>query len=273
MSEITFERNKKHLIMFDRKYCKKLLDKNKLDEAKLYLRYFFFSYQTKIFFFNGIEFILYSREEAFKLIPDDLKSSFLLPNEETKKFDKIDCSLKQYLKSVEFMQNEYKPTIDFQAGLIINKTRRIRNFNFKENLLNMAKPLNEDVIKGIAFDVTSDIRIKTDLIYYHFKHVLCSDNIESCEYVLNFVACTLNGRKLRKALYIQSKERTGKGIVLNNILKAILGDRMHKTNSVESILKYSKPFEGCCLINFDELPHSDNYKGVQDSLKGLYLQM
>ena len=44
---------------------------------------------------------------------------------------------------------------------------------------------------------------------------------------------------------------------------------MYKTNSVESILKYTKNFEGCCLINFDELPHSADYKGVQDNLKGL----
>lgn len=56
---------------------------------------------------------------------------------------------------------------------------------------------------------------------------------------------------------------------MNDILKKILGDRMCKTNSIESVLKYSKPFEGCCLINLDEMPHSDNYKGVQDSLKSL----
>jgi hypothetical protein len=44
---------------------------------------------------------------------------------------------------------------------------------------------------------------------------------------------------------------------------------MNKTNSVETITTYSKPFEGCCLLNFDELPHSENFKGLQDRLKGL----
>jgi hypothetical protein len=34
-------------------------------------------------------------------------------------------------------------------------------------------------------------------------------------------------------------------------------------------MKYNKNFEGCSLINFDELPHCDNYKGLQDILKGL----
>jgi hypothetical protein len=77
------------------------------------------------------------------------------------------------------------------------------------------------------------------------------------------------GRKVKKALYLQSKERTGKGVILNDVLKAILGDRMYKTNSVESILKYTKPFEGCCLLNFDELPHCDNFKGLQDCNKSL----
>ena len=89
------------------------------------------------------------------------------------------------------------------------------------------------------------------------------------EYVLNFIACTFAGRKLRKALILQSIERTGKGQIINGLLNSILGDRMFKTNSVETIMKYNKNFEGCALINFDELPHCDNYKGLQDILKGL----
>ena len=89
------------------------------------------------------------------------------------------------------------------------------------------------------------------------------------EYVLNFICCSFCGRKLKKALYLQSKEQTGKGIFMNEILKSILGDRMLKTNSTEAILKFTKPFEGCSLINFDELPHCDNFKGMQDGLKGL----
>ena len=56
---------------------------------------------------------------------------------------------------------------------------------------------------------------------------------------------------------------------VNEILKSILGDRMLKTNSTEAILKFTKPFEGCSSINFDELPHCDNFKGMQEGLKGL----
>lgn len=266
---MNFNRNQANLIIFDRGHCQQLLKAKKIKEAELYLNYFFFNYQTKIFFFNGYEFILYTREEAMKLISDDLTVTQKIANTDTEKFEKTVYSLKNYLKSVEFMKTEYKPTIDFRADLVITKIKKIRNFDFTENYLNMAKPLNNDVITGVAFKVTKDIVEKTNLIHKHIELILCSGNKECYEYVLNFIACTLNGRKLRKALYVQSKERTGKGMIINDVLKKILGDRMHKTNSVESILKYSKPFEGCCLINFDELPHSDNYKGVQDNLKSL----
>jgi len=265
-----FIRDKKELVIFDRAYAKKLLDDNKIEEVKKYITYFFYSFQNKIFFFDGFEFILYNRDDALKLIPDDLKTSMLIANSNTKKFEKEDFSLKYYLKSTDFMNIEYKPTIDFTTNdLIIEKIKRIRTFDFKENLLNMAKTINNDVIKGDEFEITSNIKSNLSIIYNHIKNIICGGNDEVYNYVLNFVSATFRGRKLRKALYLQSKERTGKGIFINDILKKILGDRMCKTNSVESVLKYSKPFEGCCLINLDELPHSDNYKGVQDNLKSL----
>ena len=265
-----FKRDKKELIVFDRKYCKKLLDAEKVQEAKNYLKYFFFSYQNKIFFFNGYEFILYNRDDAIKLIPSDFKISIVVPNEHTKKFEKEEISLISFLKSTDFMDLEYKPTINFKNdNLIFTENKRIRGFNFEENYLNMAKPFNYDIITGKPIKQTEELTNNLNLIYNHIKCVLCSNDVNSYEYVLNFIACTFGGRKLRKALMLQSKERTGKGMIINDILKQTLGDRMFKTNSVESIMKYSKPFEGCCLINFDELPHCDNYKGMQDCLKSL----
>ena len=145
--------------------------------------------------------------------------------------------------------------------------KTIRGFDFEEKFVNMGKPMNIDTTKKI--EMTSEIRKSIDLIYQHIKEVLCSNNEELSEYTLNFIACTFGGRKVRKCLYFQSNERTGKGIIMNDLLKAILGDRMYKTNSIESICKYTKPFEGCSLLNFDELPHCENYKGLQDLLKGL----
>ena len=267
---MNFIRDKTELIVFDRNRCKTLLNSNKVEEAKTYLKYFFFSYENKIFFFNGYEFLLYTKEEALKLIPDDFKLSVMVPNEHTKKFEKEEISLKTYLKSTDFMNLDYKPTIDFSTNdLVIVKNKRIRGFDFKENYLNMAKPYNYDVLLGKPIIQTKELKESINTIYDHIKTVLCNGEVDSYEYFMNFIACSFNGRKVRKAVVLQSKERTGKGIIINDFLKEVLGDRMFKTNSVESIMRYTKSFEGCCLINFDELPHCDNYKGLQDNLKGL----
>ena len=267
---MNFIRDKKELIVFDRNHCKTLLNSNKVEEAKTYLKYFFFSYENKIFFFNGYEFLLYTKEEALKLIPDDFKLSVMVPNEHTKKFEKEEISLKTYLKSTDFMNLDYKPTIDFSTNdLVIVKNKRIRGFDFKENYLNMAKPYNYDVLLGKPIIQTKELKESINTIYDHIKTVLCNGEVDSYEWFMNFIACSFYGRKVRKAVVLQSKERTGKGIIINDFLKEVLGDRMFKTNSVESIMRYTKSFEGCCLINFDELPHCDNYKGLQDNLKGL----
>jgi hypothetical protein len=132
----------------------------------------------------------------------------------------------------------------------------------------MAKPLNQSLTTTNS-NRTSHVEKGLKIVYDHIYEVLCSSSDVLFEYVLNFICASFFGRKLRKALLLQSNERTGKGQILNGLLNSILGERMYKTNSVETIMKYSKPFEGCCLLNFDELPHSENFKGLQDSLKGL----
>lgn len=263
---------KKEFVKFDYVYCRSLLESEKIDEAKQYVNCFFFRYRDNVFFFDGSTFLLYPLERAIKLIPCDLKIEINVLNElkssaVNKKYDKIKFRLADYLKETDFMKNEYTPTIDFKKDLIFTEKVKLRGYEFEKKYINMAKPLRIDIcIKSKRNEKT-----KTDikLIYNHIKEVLCSSNEDVYEYVLNWLACTFGGRKLRKALYIESNERTGKGIIFNDLLKAILGDRMHKTNSNESITKYTKPFEGCCLIQPDELPHCDDFKGLQDALKGL----
>ena len=44
---------------------------------------------------------------------------------------------------------------------------------------------------------------------------------------------------------------------------------MYKTSSTEDILKYTKPFEGYSLLNFDELPVEQQWKSISDVIKGL----
>jgi len=263
---------KKEFVKFDYVYCRSLLEQEKVDEAKAYVSLFFFRFRDSIFYFDGFTFLLYPLERAMKLIPSDLKIEINILNElkssqVNKKYDKIKFRLVDYLKETDFMKNEYTPTIDFKKELIFTEKVKIRGHEFEKKYINMAKPLRIDT--SIKSKRNEKLTTNINLIYNHIKEVLCSNNNEVYEYVLNWLSCTFGGRKLRKALYIEANERTGKGIIFNDLLKAILGDRMHKTNSNESITKYTKPFEGCCLVQPDELPHCDDFKGLQDALKGL----
>jgi hypothetical protein len=257
----------KELIKIDYVYCKSLLNSNKVDEARAYIKRFFFKYNDNIFHYDGISFTLYKRDQAISLIPSDLKIELMIPNEETKKFDKVKIKLADYLKETDFMKDEYIPTIDFQRPLLFHSIDNIQGYHFTKNYLNMAKPLGINIFNNSNRTPKSIDNL--NYVYNHIKNILCSKNEELYQYFLNFIACTFGGRKLRKALYIQTVERTGKGIIFNGLIGSILGKRMCKTNSVEAVLKYTKPFEGCCLVQPDELPHCDDYKGLQDSLKSL----
>jgi len=254
-------------IKFDCEYVKKLYLAKKFDLAETYVKKFFFRYGAKIFYFDGFTFVLYEREKAVNLIPDDIKVSTMKADENLNKYIKEEHVLKSFLKTTGFMKNEYIPTIDFSKEIMFTKEIKLKGLTFQQKYLNMAKPMNIYLTERI--DITPELQSHLDLIYTHIKEVLCSSDTAMYEYVLNFFACSLCGKKIRKALYFQSKERTGKGIIINGLLKVILGERMFKTSSLESIEKYTKGFEGRSLINFDELPVADNIRKTGDALKGL----
>ena len=245
-------------LKFSVKHGSKLIKDEQVEDLRQYIKQFFFKYLTQVFFFDGASFKLYELEQAQKLIPKDWEI----------KTKRESISFKNYLKDSDFMQDEYIPTIDFNKPKMFSKKVIINGQRIKNNYLNMAKPMNQEIVT-VASKRTESTLNELGLVYEHINDVLCSSDKSMNEYVLNFFACTFGGRKLRKALILQSAERTGKGQIINGLLNSILGDRMFKTNSVETITKYNKNFEGCALINFDELPHCDNYKGLQDILKGL----
>jgi len=249
-------------IKFDYDHINELYKANKNDEAEVYLKKFFFRNGTQIFCFDGIKFQLRDQKEALKLIPDDLYY----------KVGREKITAKSFFTSTDFLKVEYEPTIDFQKPLIFTKPKRIQGKEFDINYLNCAKPMNEDILMTPEeLNMARNDPIATEKlkrIYDHFFKVLSNSDENSYKYQLNFYACSIAGKKLRVALYYQSEERTGKGIIIN-MINNILADRMLKTNSVETVTKYTKPFEGVSIVNLDELPHTDNFKGLQDSLKGL----
>lgn len=255
-------------ITFSTLHAKQLIDTKQIDALKTYIKQFFFKHNTHIFFYDGSIFTCYEHTDAVKLIPKDLKWSQMVPNEETKKFEKQTFEARNYIMESEFMSIDYTPTISFMEPKIFIKNSIINGHQVNKHFMNMAKSLNHS-LTTIPSNRTTDVEKCLKIVYDHINEVLCSSSEVLFEYVLNFICASFFGRKLRKALLLQSNERTGKGQILNGLLNSILGDRMYKTNSVETIMKYSKPFEGCCLLNFDELPHSENFKGLQDSLKGL----
>ncbi len=77
------------------------------------------------------------------------------------------------------------------------------------------------------------------------------------------------GHKVKIALILQSlKEQVCKGSVIN-FLHELLGDRFHKSSHPEEVINYTKTFEGCTLINLDEVPVAGNFKTYNDAMKGL----
>src|ERR1700733_7979058 len=111
------------------------------------------------------------------------------------------------------MHASFNPTIDFSRDRIFSKIEQKHGCDILTNYLNMYKPLGIDITRKYQ---KSDILEKAkELIYGHIKNVLCGGHNDMNEYVQNFFCCTVAGKKLKKALYGQSDEQTGKGIIIN----------------------------------------------------------
>lgn len=274
-TKIVISKLQSHDVEFNPVHLKKLLKPkfNEDDEdafpicdnvaGQNYLKKFFFKSNNKIFYYNDGEFYLDSYAEIAKNIPDDL----FFKNMVNGKPKNVSC--RQYLQSTDFMSINYTPTIDFTKPRIFTETKTIDGVKLDKAYLNMANKANISPEDVIDFDA-SKYKTEIDIINNHIKTVLCSDNEKAYEYVLNFFACSIVGKKLRKALYIQSSERTGKGVIMD-LMHQILGRRMKKTSNVEDILQYTKGLEGTSLLNLDEVPMDSGLdkRAFSDKLKSL----
>jgi len=232
-----------------------LIVDGKSEEAKEMIKEYFYPSLTdvkSVFVLSNGEYKLMSIQELKKVIPSDCMRL-------QKHKNIVEFSARSFIETTEFLTDKYIPTIriDKPQGII------------KENgklYLNMIKPL-EFNINTATFDATKYAK-DISFIEEHIKSIWCSKSNDMYELVLNFITASLIGRKLRKALYLQSVERSGKGQIIN-LLSLILDKRFYKTNSIESILQYTKPFEGCSLINIDEMPVENDKRAIADKLKGL----
>ena len=128
-------------IIFNYNHAKTLIDTEKLDEVKAYIKLFFFRFQDKIFYFDGEIFNLMKRVDALLLIPSDFAITRMVANQHTHKFEKVEFTLKNFLRETEFMAIEYKPTIDFSQPRLFTKTKLSNGFEFTNHFINMSKNL------------------------------------------------------------------------------------------------------------------------------------
>lgn len=233
---------------FSGRTLKQFVEANKIADAEAYIRKYFYRCETDIFFFNGKAFKRYSMKDAIQLIPKDIVSYYRR---------EVIFKARDYLGSSDFMEDEYVPTID--------QTKPKVFVEGDTKYINMAK--RRAITETI--EVTEPLKADLKRVYDHIFNIWCSKNEEQYEWVLNFIACTFAGRKLRKAIYSSCNEGSGRGSIIN-FLATILGDAMVKTESVETVTKYTKPFEGTLLVNLDEMPvDGSNFKSIADSCKSL----
>jgi hypothetical protein len=61
-------------------------------------------------------------------------------------YDNIGICVNKNKSLLQILNIEYNPTIDFNKPLIFTKTINIRGHDFVDNSLNMAKPINYNII-------------------------------------------------------------------------------------------------------------------------------
>ena len=255
----------KYDIVFSVAHLKSLVDDNKQEEAKAYIKKFYFNgiNSSCIFFYNGLE------ESFTSLVPKDAIATIPSEIDNEKKKGHGQFTGRNFLKSVDFMEDSYTPTIDFNKPPVFTTQKKMKGLTFECKYLNMARPLPFDTQELNDIDEENEeIKKGVEMILTHIRTAWCSDNMEQFNYVLNFLAHTIGGRKVRKAIYMQTGEGIGKGVIID-MLKQILGERMHKTNNIETILHYTKPLEGRLLINVDEMPHNRDFRATSDKMKSL----
>ena len=250
---------------------KKLIDQNKIEEVKKSLHgcvkltgagYFVYDISDR-------EIKLVPFAQIVHYLPKDLTNMQYLEKNDIKKNASTKFNSFEYLKSAEFM--DYRkivtPNINFkEKKTLYSRVEDVEGIEMTVQYINMAKPL-PFTYKTLDNIKLEDHQEDIDIINKHILEVLCSGNEAQYIYTLNFLAHSCVGSKLKKALYIQSSEQTGKGIFMN-FINEMLGKRMLKTSNSETFLLYSYPLEGRSLVNIDEMEKSRIDHALSDKLKG-----
>lgn len=214
----------------------------KLSQAKEYILQYFYPTYFGIYFYNA-------QTRKFELLSHKGENvlQYYLPNGlETKVFD--GDKAKKWSARKWLTDNVYdRWSIVLKLGApAVDKAKKTINLmgNLKHEL-SQCKPYEE---------YSDDIRAKVDRFVEHIKVVWCSRHPEQYEFVLDWLSCTGN-KKVKCALYLQSLEQTGKGMVIDFLQHHVFGKSLVlSTSHMEAISQYTAMLEGYALVNINEMP-------------------
>ena len=141
-----------------------------------------------------------------------------------------------------------------------------RAINVVPPLLHRATPTKE------LLDANPELQQHLDTILHHLKAVWCAGNEECYSYMLSWLAGTACGVKHKAAIYLESLEQVGKGILIDFLMRSVLGRGLcFETSSTEVIDQWTSPLEGKLLVSFNELACSTTgaFLKIKNKLKPL----
>ncbi len=231
--------------MFDLEYLESIVSNGHIDDAKAYINEYFVHVMHHGIFFRDMEINKWrsiKRESVCEYLPGALE-------------------YKKYFKASRYLLDEvmvrYKMIVSPSSPMLDEKKKTI----------NMMASPPHDIISWDG-KVTNGVQAWLDHIFI----VWASRDRDTYEYLLNWLSCTIAGKKVKTLLYLQSGEQTGKTVVIDFIRENVLGEDLTlMTDNVEILEKYTKPMEGKMLVNFNEMPCGSTgvWRKIMDRIKML----
>ena len=157
-------------------------------------------------------------------------------------------------------------------------------FNKYTEIKTLVCELNKPMIYGNKFNVcpsikakyrpynefSDDIKTSVELFLLYIKEVLASDNIQSYEYILNWLANMLKGNKNDACKYLKGGQGIGKSTISDFLKENVIGtDLFLETGSSPLKNKFNSILQGKLLVQFSELENfnKNEWASVSSVLK------
>lgn len=137
--------------------------------------------------------------------------------------------------------------------------------------INLSKGFLHKTIKKYD-SYPQNVKDDVEKIISHITNVWNSGNEDCSEFCLNFLAHALTGHKMQTALFLKSGEGTGKSIILDFIIRHVIGEDLGlSTPRVQQLMKFNSQLLGKIFICLEELPTASKaeWHSVADYLKDL----